>query len=157
MILNSSKCWRRLLRVPWMAMRSNQSVSFDFLFPKGNQTWIFIVRTDAIAEAPRLWPPDAESQVFTKILMLGNNKSRRRRERQKTRLLDGIIDSMDMSLSKLWKMVKDRDAWRTAVHGVAKNRTQLSDWTTKTKYKLFSEKSGHTSSLKICAFLRNLY
>ena len=69
----------------------------------------------------------AKSQVFTKILMLGNNKSRRRRERQKTRLLDGITDSMDMSLSKLWKMVKDRDAWRAALHGAAKNRTQLSD------------------------------
>ena len=59
-------CWRRQLRIPWTAWRSNQSVSFDFLFPKGNQTWIFIVRTDAIAETPRLWPPDAKSQLIAK-------------------------------------------------------------------------------------------
>ena len=100
--------------------------------PKGNQSWIFIRRIDAEAEVPVLWPPDAKSRLIRNTLMLGNIESRRRRRRQRRRWLDGITDSMDMSLSMLRKLVKDREARHAAVHGVTNSRTQLRDWSTTT-------------------------
>ena len=100
--------------------------------PEGNQPWIFIGRTDAKAEAPIFWSPNVRGRLIVKkkTLMLGKIKGRRWKEKQRMRFMDSITNSMDMSLSKLQEIVKDREACCTLVHGVTKSQPQLSAWVT---------------------------